>query len=208
MADYTREQNRADARRLADMLCTIYRCPMPTVGRMHGDCYAGGVGLAAVCDVRRRPTRAHFCLSEARLGLLPATISPYVIRAMGEQAARRYFLTAERFDAAEARCARLRARGRALQTRSTPRSTRSPRARRQRPGRGEGLQAAGAGRRRRADQRSAARGDGATHRRHPRQRRRPRRGAIVLEQARAELGAQDETSVNPCGSRAPAEQLR
>jgi methylglutaconyl-CoA hydratase len=69
---------------------------------VHGDCFAGGLGLAACCDVLVVAERATFCLSEARLGLLPATIGPYVIRAMGEQAARRYFITAERFSAAEA----------------------------------------------------------------------------------------------------------
>jgi methylglutaconyl-CoA hydratase len=99
MADYTWEQNRADAQALAEMLWTIWRCPVPVVGRVHGDCYAGGVGLAAVCDVL---VAADFCLSEARLGLLPGTISPYVIRALGEQASRRYFVTAERFGAAQA----------------------------------------------------------------------------------------------------------
>jgi len=99
MADYTWEQNRADAQRLADMLYTIYSCPLPVIGRIHGDCYAGGVGLAAVCDVLVATARANFCLSEARLGLLPATIGPYVVRALGEQASRRYFVTAERFDA-------------------------------------------------------------------------------------------------------------
>jgi methylglutaconyl-CoA hydratase len=102
MADYTWEQNRADAQALADMLWAIYACPVPVVGRVHGDCYAGGVGLAAVCDVLVAAEPANFCLSEARLGLLPATISPYVIRAIGEQAARRYFVTAERFSAAQA----------------------------------------------------------------------------------------------------------
>lgn len=102
MADYTWEQNRDDAARLAEMLWTLYSCPLPVVGRIQGDCYAGGVGLAAVCDVLVAAEGVQFCLSEAKLGLLPATISPYVIRAMGEQAARRYFLTAERFDAAEA----------------------------------------------------------------------------------------------------------
>lgn len=102
MAGYTWEQNRADAGQLADMLWAIYRCPVPVVGRVHGDCYAGGVGLAAVCDVLVAADAVTFCLSEAKLGLLPATISPYVIRAMGEQAARRYFVTAERFSAAQA----------------------------------------------------------------------------------------------------------
>ena len=102
MAGYTWERNRGDAQALADMLWAIYRCPVPVVGRVHADCYAGGVGLAAVCDVLVAAESANFCLSEARLGLLPATISPYVIRAMGEQASRRYFATAERFSAAQA----------------------------------------------------------------------------------------------------------
>jgi len=102
MADYDWDQNRADAGKLAEMLWAIYSCPVPVVGRIHGDCYAGGVGLASVCDVLVAVDAATFCLSEARLGLLPATISPYVIRAMGEQAARRYFVTAERFSAARA----------------------------------------------------------------------------------------------------------
>ena len=102
MADYSWEQNRADAQGLADMLWAVYRCPVPIVGRLQGDCYAGGVGLAAVCDVVVAVDSMNFCLSEARLGLLPATISPYVIRAMGEAAAKRYFITAERFSAAQA----------------------------------------------------------------------------------------------------------
>jgi methylglutaconyl-CoA hydratase len=101
MADFSWEQNRADAQALADMLWTIYQCPVPIVGRLQGDCYAGGVGLAAVCDLVVAVDSMNFCLSEARLGLLPATISPYVIRAMGEQAARRYFITAERFTASQ-----------------------------------------------------------------------------------------------------------
>jgi methylglutaconyl-CoA hydratase len=75
---------------------------VPIVGRVHGDCYAGGVGLAAVCDVLVAAQGVQFCLSEARLGLLPATIGPYVLKAMGEQASRRYFITAERFSAQEA----------------------------------------------------------------------------------------------------------
>jgi methylglutaconyl-CoA hydratase len=103
MAGYGWEDNRADATRLAEMLWAIDSCPLPVVGRLHGDCYAGGMGLAACCDVLVAAEGMHFCLSEARLGLLPATISPYVMRAMGEQAARRYFITAERFSAAQAR---------------------------------------------------------------------------------------------------------
>jgi methylglutaconyl-CoA hydratase len=102
MADYSWEQNRADAQALADMLYTLYTCPLPLVGRVHGDCYAGGVGLASVCDVLVAAEGMHFCLSEARLGLLPATIGPYVVRALGQQASRRYFISAERFSAAEA----------------------------------------------------------------------------------------------------------
>jgi methylglutaconyl-CoA hydratase len=102
MADYDWAQNRADAQALADMLWTIWRCPVPVIGRIHGDCYAGGVGLAAVCDVLVAADAAGFCLSEARLGLLPGTIAPYVVRALGEQASRRYFVTAERFPAVQA----------------------------------------------------------------------------------------------------------
>jgi len=103
MAGFDWEQNRGDAQVLAEMLWELDRCPLPVVGRVQGDCYAGGMGLAAVCDVLVAAQGVHFCLSEARLGLLPATISPYVIRAMGAQQARRYFLTAERFSAEQAR---------------------------------------------------------------------------------------------------------
>ncbi|MDR3454556.1 MAG: enoyl-CoA hydratase/isomerase family protein [Rhodoferax sp.] len=102
MADYSWDQNRADAQKLADMLWTLYQCPVPIVGRIQGDCYAGGMGLAAVCDVLVAADEVTFCLSEARLGLLPATIAPYVLRALGEQASRRYMVTAERFSAAQA----------------------------------------------------------------------------------------------------------
>jgi methylglutaconyl-CoA hydratase len=102
MAGYSWEENRADAQRLADMLWTLDQCPVPVVGRVQGDCYAGGMGLAAICDVLVAVEGATFCLSEARLGLLPATISPYVVRAMGTQAARRYMVTAERFSAVQA----------------------------------------------------------------------------------------------------------
>ena len=102
MADYTREQNLADAARLAAMLQTIYECPKPTIACIQGDVYAGGMGLAAACDIAVSVDTANFCLSEVKLGLLPSTISPYVIRAMGARAAHRYFLTAEKLSAAEA----------------------------------------------------------------------------------------------------------
>ncbi|MFZ6751548.1 enoyl-CoA hydratase/isomerase family protein [Undibacterium sp. Ren11W] len=103
MADYSHQENLADAAQLASMLHTIYTCPKPVVAKVQGDCYAGGMGLVAACDMVVAVDTANFCLSEVKLGLIPATISPYVIKAMGENAARRYFLTAERFDAAEAK---------------------------------------------------------------------------------------------------------
>ena len=102
MADYTREENLADAAKLAEMLRVMYACPRPTVARVQGDVYAGGMGLVAACDMAVSVDSANYCLSEVKLGLIPATISPYVIRAMGTRAAHRYFLTAERFSAQEA----------------------------------------------------------------------------------------------------------
>lgn len=102
MADYTREENLADAGALAEMLRVMYECPKPTIARIQGDVYAGGMGLVAACDIAVSVDTANYCLSEVKLGLIPATISPYVIRAMGARAAHRYFLTAERFDAQEA----------------------------------------------------------------------------------------------------------
>ena len=102
MADYSHAENKLDAAQLAEMLRVIYTCPKPTVARIQGDVYAGGMGLVAACDMAVSVDSANYCLSEVKLGLYPATISPYVIRAMGARAAHRYFLTAERFDAAEA----------------------------------------------------------------------------------------------------------
>jgi methylglutaconyl-CoA hydratase len=102
MANFSRDENIADAGQLAAMLRAIYQCPKPTVARVQGDVFAGGVGLVAVCDMAVSVDSATYCLSEVKLGLIPATISPYVIRAMGARAAHRYFLTAERFSAAEA----------------------------------------------------------------------------------------------------------
>jgi methylglutaconyl-CoA hydratase len=102
MADYSRDENLADASKLAEMLHVLYTCPKPTIARVQGDVYAGGTGLVAACDMAVSSDTAGYCLSEVKLGLIPATISPYVIRAMGARAAHRYALTAERFDAAEA----------------------------------------------------------------------------------------------------------
>jgi methylglutaconyl-CoA hydratase len=102
MAGYSYDQNLADAKALAEMLATLDRMPKPTIARVHGPVFAGGTGLVAACDIAVGTPEAKFCLSEAKLGLSPATISPYVIRAMGERNARRYFLTAEVFDAEEA----------------------------------------------------------------------------------------------------------
>jgi methylglutaconyl-CoA hydratase len=103
MASYSDEENLADAALLADMLHAVYRCSKPTIARVQGDCYAGGLGLIAACDMAVAQEDAGFCVSEVRLGLIPATISPYLIRAIGERAAHRYFLTAERFSAEQAK---------------------------------------------------------------------------------------------------------
>jgi methylglutaconyl-CoA hydratase len=102
MAGYSHAENTEDAGKLADMLRNIYLCPKPVVAKVQGDCYAGGMGLVAACDIAVSASGASFCLSEVKLGLIPATISPYVIKSMGENAARRYFLTAEKFSAQEA----------------------------------------------------------------------------------------------------------
>ncbi len=102
MASYSHAENNADALQLAEMLRTIYLCPKPVIAKVQGDCYAGGMGLVAACDIAVAAEGVNFCLSEVKLGLIPATISPYVIKAMGENGARRYFLTAERFSAQQA----------------------------------------------------------------------------------------------------------
>jgi methylglutaconyl-CoA hydratase len=102
MAGYSDDENHADAMRLARMLSAVYGCAKPVIARVHGDAYAGGMGLVCAADIVVAADSVHFCLSEARLGLMPATIAPYVIRALGEQASRRYFVTAEAFDCAQA----------------------------------------------------------------------------------------------------------
>ncbi len=103
MAGYSHAENLADARALAELMHVLDTLPRPTVAVVHGAAYGGGVGLLACCDIAVATMGARFCLSEVKLGLIPAAISPYVVAAMGRRAARRYFLTAEPFDAAEAR---------------------------------------------------------------------------------------------------------
>jgi len=102
MAGYSYDENLRDARALAEMLATLDGIDKPTIARVHGPAFAGGTGLVAACDIAVGTPEAKFCFSEAKLGLSPATISPYVMRAIGARAASRYFLTAEVFDAAEA----------------------------------------------------------------------------------------------------------
>lgn len=102
VAGYDYGDNLRDALELANVLRLLDRLKKPVIARVHGAAYAGGMGLVAACDIAVGSPQAKFCLSEAKLGLAPATISPYVVRAIGARAARRYFLTAEVFDAAEA----------------------------------------------------------------------------------------------------------
>ncbi|HRE15092.1 MAG TPA: enoyl-CoA hydratase-related protein, partial [Usitatibacteraceae bacterium] len=102
MAGYSREDNQRDAMALAALMRTLDQFGKPTIARVQGPAYGGGVGLVACCDVVMASQAAHFALSEAKLGLVPAVISPYVVAAIGARAARRYFLSAERFSASEA----------------------------------------------------------------------------------------------------------
>lgn len=99
---WTQEQNEADAMRLSDMLVAIDDCPKPVITVAHGSVFGGGVGLVACADLAVAVPSSKFRLSEVRLGLTPATISPFVIRAIGARNARRLFLTAEIFDAVTA----------------------------------------------------------------------------------------------------------
>ena len=102
MSAMDRAANERDSLLLADLMAAIDRCPKPVLGLIEGAAFGGGVGLVACCDIAIATTRASFCLSEVRLGLIPAVIAPYVAAAIGLRACRRYFLTAEKFDAATA----------------------------------------------------------------------------------------------------------
>jgi methylglutaconyl-CoA hydratase len=102
-ANYSAAENKDDARRLAHMLGSIYDSPKPTVALVNGPAMGGGLGLIAACDIAIGADTSFFALSEVRVGLIPAVISPFVIQAITVRQARRYFLSGERFDAAEAR---------------------------------------------------------------------------------------------------------
>lgn len=102
-ASYSEAENLRDARALAEMLRSLARMSKPTLARVQGAAIGGGLGLVAACDIAVASTRASFATSEVRLGLIPATIGPYVIAAIGERQARRYFLTGERISANRAR---------------------------------------------------------------------------------------------------------
>ncbi|MBT4832016.1 MAG: enoyl-CoA hydratase/isomerase family protein, partial [Porticoccaceae bacterium] len=99
MASYSYEENLRDASALALMLKTLNEIPQPTIARVQGAAFGGAVGLVSCCDMAVAASAASFSLSEVKIGLVPATISPYVIAAIGQRAVRRYFVTAERFDA-------------------------------------------------------------------------------------------------------------
>lgn len=99
MASYSHDENLRDASALALMLKTLNEIPQPTIARIQGPAFGGAVGLVSCCDMAVAASAASFSLSEVKIGLVPATISPYVIAAIGQRAARRYFITAERFDA-------------------------------------------------------------------------------------------------------------
>lgn len=102
MADYSDIENFEDARKVADLLAAIAFCSKPVIARVQGTAMGGGVGLVAACDIAIGSLSAKFALSEVKLGVIPATIGPYVIRAIGERQASRYMITGERFDAEEA----------------------------------------------------------------------------------------------------------
>lgn len=103
MAGYSHEENYRDIVAVVDLMKTLDALAKPTIARVQGAAFGGGVGLVACCDIAIASEEASFCLSEVKLGLIPAAISPYVTKCIGEKHARRYFVTAERFDAGEAR---------------------------------------------------------------------------------------------------------
>lgn len=103
MADYSHAENQTDALKVARMFNAVHSCSRPVLARVQGDAYGGGVGLVAACDIAIAADSVNFGLSEVRLGIVAATISPHLVRAMGARQAARYMLTAEKFGAAQAR---------------------------------------------------------------------------------------------------------
>lgn len=103
IVDYSEQQNIDDAKLLAQMLHTLYTLNKPTIARIHGSAYGGALGLIACCDIAIGSKLSKYCLSEVKIGLIPATISPYLVEAMGARVCRRYFQTAELFSARRAR---------------------------------------------------------------------------------------------------------
>jgi methylglutaconyl-CoA hydratase len=99
MAQKDYQQNLADAEELADLMYQLDKFPKPTIALVKGAAFGGALGLVACCDIAIAESKASFCLSEVKIGLIPAVISPYVMRAIGERQSRRYFITAERFTA-------------------------------------------------------------------------------------------------------------
>lgn len=102
MVRFNEEENLNDAMVLANLMYTIHHSPKPTIAMVHGSAFGGGAGLAAACDITIAANTARFCFSEVKLGLIPAVISPYVVKAIGERSANALFMSAEPFDAAKA----------------------------------------------------------------------------------------------------------
>jgi methylglutaconyl-CoA hydratase len=102
MAGYSQQENQADAMQLAELMNRLYQCSKITVAIIQGAAYGGAIGLIACCDIALASDDARFCFSEVKLGLIPAVISPYVVKAIGERQSKRYFLSAEIFHAKEA----------------------------------------------------------------------------------------------------------
>jgi len=103
MVQFNEEENLRDAMVLARVIYTLYQSPKPTLAMVHGSAMGGGAGLVAACDIAIASISARFCFSEVKLGLIPSVISPYVVKAIGERAAKHLFMTAESFDATEAK---------------------------------------------------------------------------------------------------------
>lgn len=107
MIEYSEQDNFHDAKKLAEMFYAVYSCPKPTIAKVHGNAFGGGVGLICACDIAISSQSAMFCLSEVKLGLVPAVISPYVIQALGNRNSKYWMLSAKKFSAREAKASGL-----------------------------------------------------------------------------------------------------